>query len=129
LLVFLCTLYVCMYVVFVICIVDLKSYKYAPNLESLLTQQYVCVMCTLWSDNTCIFTRFHSVKNANTQLIWSSVNICNCLSFCIAKLSLLSGKATNTNLMVFRLTRSGLYRNRGRHANHYTTNEFFSLST
>jgi hypothetical protein len=23
------------------------DYKYAPNLESLLTQQYVCVMCTL----------------------------------------------------------------------------------
>jgi hypothetical protein len=38
-----------------------RLYKYAPNLESLLTQQYVCV-----------FTRFHSVKNANTQLIWSS---------------------------------------------------------
>ena len=37
-------------------------YKYAPNLESLLTQQYVCVMCKLWSDNTCVFTRFHSVK-------------------------------------------------------------------
>jgi hypothetical protein len=33
---------------------------------------YVCVMCTLWSDNTCVFTRFYSVKNANTQLIWSS---------------------------------------------------------
>jgi hypothetical protein len=28
--------------------------------------------CTLWFDNTCVFTRFHSVKNANTQLIWSS---------------------------------------------------------
>ena len=39
-----------------------RLFKYAPNLESLLTQQYVCVMCTLWSDNTCIFTRFHSVK-------------------------------------------------------------------
>ena len=25
----------------------LYNYKYAPNLESLLTQQYVCVMCTL----------------------------------------------------------------------------------
>ena len=49
-----------------------RLYKYAPNLESLLTQQYVCLMCTFWSDNTCIFTRFHSVKNANTQLIWSS---------------------------------------------------------
>jgi hypothetical protein len=49
-----------------------RLYKYAPNLESLLTQQYVCVMCTLWSDNTCVFTRFHSVKNTNTQLIWSS---------------------------------------------------------
>jgi hypothetical protein len=49
-----------------------RLYKYAQNLESLLTQQYVCIMCTLWSDNTCIFTRFHSVKNANTQLIWSS---------------------------------------------------------
>ena len=50
-------------------------YKYVPNLESLLTQQYVCVRCTLWSDNTCVFTRFHSVKNANTQLIWSSAYI------------------------------------------------------
>ena len=49
------------------------AYKYAPNLESLLTQQYVCVMCTLWSDNTCVFTRFRSVKNANTRLIWSYV--------------------------------------------------------
>ena len=55
-------------------------YKYALNLESLLTQQYVCVMCTLWSDNTCAFTRFHSVKNANMQLIWSSeVYTMNCL--------------------------------------------------
>jgi hypothetical protein len=44
-----------------------QLYKYAPNLESLLTQQYGCIMCTLWSDNTCVFTRFHSVKNANTQ--------------------------------------------------------------
>jgi hypothetical protein len=51
-----------------------RLYKYAPNLESLLTQQYVCVMCTLRSDNTCVFTRFHSVKNANTQLIWSSAD-------------------------------------------------------
>jgi hypothetical protein len=39
-----------------------RLFKYAPNLESLLTQQYVCVMCTLWSDNTCIFTHFHSEK-------------------------------------------------------------------
>ena len=39
-----------------------QLYKYAPNWESLLTQQYVCVMCTLWSDNTCVFARFHSVK-------------------------------------------------------------------
>ena len=51
----------------------LTAYKYAPNLESLLTQQYVCIMCTLWSDDTCVFTRFYSVKNTNTQLIWSSV--------------------------------------------------------
>jgi hypothetical protein len=48
-----------------------RLYKYARNLESLLTQQYVCVMCILWSDHTCVFTHFHSVKNANTQLIWS----------------------------------------------------------
>jgi hypothetical protein len=54
-------------------VLSLTAYKYAPNLESLLTQQYVCVMCTLWSDNTCVFNRFYSVKNANTQLIWSSV--------------------------------------------------------
>jgi hypothetical protein len=50
-------------------VLSLTAYKYAPNLESLLTQQYVCVMCTLWSDNTCVFTRFYSVKNANMQLI------------------------------------------------------------
>jgi hypothetical protein len=49
-----------------------RLYKHAPNLENLLTQQYAWVMCTLWSDNTCVFTRFHSIKNANTQLIWSS---------------------------------------------------------
>ena len=60
-----------------------RLYKYALNLQSLLTQQYVCIMCTLWSDNTCVFTRFHSVKNANTQLIWSSdemTDICNRLN-------------------------------------------------
>jgi hypothetical protein len=28
-------------------VLSLTAYKYAPNLESLLTQQYVCVMCTL----------------------------------------------------------------------------------
>jgi hypothetical protein len=33
-----------------------RLYKYAPNLESLLTQQYVCVMCTLWSDNICFYS-------------------------------------------------------------------------
>ena len=60
-----------------------RLYKYAPNLESLLTQQYVCVMCTLWSDNTCVFTRFHSVKNANTQLIWSSAKIYSLYAVCI----------------------------------------------
>jgi hypothetical protein len=35
-----------------------SNYKYAPNLESLLTQQYACVMCTLWSDNTCVLLVF-----------------------------------------------------------------------
>ena len=55
-------------------VLSLTAYTYAANLESLLTQQYVCVMCTPWSDNTCVFTRFYSVKNANTHLIWSSVN-------------------------------------------------------
>jgi hypothetical protein len=53
-----------------------RLYKYAPNLESLLTQQYVCVMCTLWTDNTCVFTRFHSVKNANTQLLSVPKHLC-----------------------------------------------------
>ena len=62
-------------------VISLTAYKYAPNLESLLTQQYVCVMCTLWSDNTCVLTRFHSVKNANTQLIWSSEWWLNCWQF------------------------------------------------
>ena len=28
-------------------VLSLTAYKYAPNLESLLTQQYVRVMCTL----------------------------------------------------------------------------------
>ena len=37
-------------------VLSLTAYKYAPNLESLLTQQFICVMCTLWSDNTCVFT-------------------------------------------------------------------------
>ena len=37
--------------------------------------------CVLWSDNTCVFTRFHSVKNANTQLIWSSVSTLKFLTF------------------------------------------------
>jgi hypothetical protein len=37
------------------------------------SNMYHCMRkCTLWSDNTCVFTRFHCVKNANTQLIWSS---------------------------------------------------------
>jgi hypothetical protein len=58
-----------------------RLYKYAPNLESLLTRQYVCVMCTLLSDNTCVFPHFHSVKIANTQLIWSSV--CIYVKFCL----------------------------------------------
>ena len=35
--------------------------------------------CTLWSDNTCVFSRFHCVKNANTQLIWSSVIVISLL--------------------------------------------------
>ena len=34
-----------------------RLYKYAPNLESLLTQQYACVMCTLWSDNQAGFSK------------------------------------------------------------------------
>jgi hypothetical protein len=58
-----------------------RLYKYVQNLESLLTQQYVCVMCTLWSDNTCVFTRFDSVKNANTQLIWSSASMSQVRSY------------------------------------------------
>jgi hypothetical protein len=75
-----------------------RLYNYAPNLESLLTQQYVCVMCTLWSENTCVFTHFHSVKNANTQLIWSSAGhilrtlsgscIKNAISFAIHKFTI-----------------------------------------
>ena len=55
-----------------------RLYKYAPNLESLLTQQYVCIMCTLWSDNTCVFTRFYSVK---TQIRSLSGALCMCLYF------------------------------------------------
>ena len=47
-----------MYTTTITRLLSLTAYKYAPNLESLLTQQYVCVMCTLWYDNTCIFTLF-----------------------------------------------------------------------
>ena len=53
-----------------------RLYKYAPNLESLLTQQYVCVMCILWSDNTCVFNRFHirSLSGAlySDIILWNS---------------------------------------------------------
>jgi hypothetical protein len=53
-----------------------RMYKYVPNLESLITQQYVCVMCTLWSDNTCVFTRFHSVKiRSLSGALWYNWNI------------------------------------------------------
>jgi hypothetical protein len=69
-------------------VLSLTAYKYAPNLESLLTQQYACIMCTLWSDNTCVFTRFHSVKNANTQLIWSSVTALNYKTWMVQTLKL-----------------------------------------
>jgi hypothetical protein len=43
----------------------------------------------------------------------------------------LSGEATNTNLIVFGLTRPGLefmiYRTRGEHTNHYTTDAVDSV--
>jgi hypothetical protein len=57
-----------------------RLYKYAPNLESLLTQQYVCIMCTLWSDNTCVFTRFHTQRKkgkyaAYLELWWWSLKM------------------------------------------------------
>jgi hypothetical protein len=43
------------------------------------------------------------------------------------KISVLSGEATNTNFIVFGLTRSGIdpmiYHTRGEHANHYTNDE------
>ena len=54
-----------------------------PRWEQKRTEGYVIissVMCTLWSDNTCVFTRFHSVKNANTKLIWSSARYIKPLS-------------------------------------------------
>ena len=45
------------------------------------TYTAICMRkCTLWSDNTCVFTRFHSVKNANTQLIWCSADMLNLLT-------------------------------------------------
>jgi hypothetical protein len=53
-----------------------RLYKYAPNLESLLTQQYVCVMCTLWSDNTyaAYLELCTHVSNIEvTQLVWLKV--------------------------------------------------------
>ena len=56
-----------------------RLYKYAPNLESLLTQQYVCIMCTLWSDNTCIFTRFQCKKRKYAAYleVWSIIILTN----------------------------------------------------
>jgi hypothetical protein len=51
-----------------------RLYKYAPNLESLLTQQYVCVMCTLWSDNACVFTQIRSLSGALSYDNLSSVS-------------------------------------------------------
>jgi hypothetical protein len=42
---------------------------------------------------------------------------------------MLSGEATNTNFTIFGLTRTGLeptiYRTRGKHADHYTTDVVF----
>jgi hypothetical protein len=46
-----------------------RLYKYAPNFESLLTQQYACIMCTLWSDNTCVFTH-HFKSFMATTMTW-----------------------------------------------------------
>jgi hypothetical protein len=44
----------------------------------------------------------------------------------------LNGEATHTNVIVFGLTQPGLestiYHTRGEHANHYTTDDFSSLS-
>jgi hypothetical protein len=78
-----------------------RLYKYAPNLESLLTQQYVCVMCTLWSDNTCVFTRFHSVKNANTQRIWSSVYSHQIKLFQYIRFQFLTDNLLSINYMIW----------------------------
>jgi hypothetical protein len=56
-----------------------RLYKYAPNLESLLTQQYVCIKCTLWSDNTCVFTRFHNFPNSERTCTVVYITIYFCL--------------------------------------------------
>jgi hypothetical protein len=44
----------------------------------------------------------------------------------------LSGEATNTNFIIFGLTRSGLvypiYRTQGEQANHYTTDEVYTIA-
>jgi hypothetical protein len=46
---------------------------------------------------------------------------------------MLRGEATNTNLIVFGLTQPGLelmiYRNRGKYANHYTTDSVCQIWT
>ena len=53
-------------------------YCYVHDCTSTLRIWKVCLhsnmyaYCVHWYDNTCVFTRFHSVKNANTQLLWSS---------------------------------------------------------
>jgi hypothetical protein len=51
-----------------------QLYKYAPNLESLLTQQYACVICTLWSNNTFLLV-FIAWKTQIRSLSGALINI------------------------------------------------------
>ena len=57
--------------------------------------------CTLWSDNTCVFTHFHSVKNANTQLIWSSDRGFLLQFFFIPRLTTLKPQGRNLKCKIF----------------------------
>ena len=71
---------------------DWMIYRKHP-IRSLLTSmlrkasiRYPSEVYALFFDTTCVFIRFHSVKNANMQLIWSSGLYGYCLQFIVFKL-------------------------------------------
>jgi hypothetical protein len=80
-----------------------------------------------------VYYQYITLYNNNTNVSKQLITIHTCNIFALSpKGCVLSGEATNTNLIVFGLTRPGLeqtiYRTRGVHANHYATDVVVVLS-